>query len=77
MIELLRTNDPVLVSFAEALLRDAGLRFGVLDTHMSIVEGSLGILPRRLAVHEDDAVAARTLLVEAGIDVPPIGESRG
>ncbi|MGD1935298.1 MAG: DUF2007 domain-containing protein [Candidatus Phaeomarinobacter sp.] len=77
MIELLRTNDPVLVSFAEALLRDAGLRFDVLDVHMSIVEGSLGILPRRLAVHEDDASAARTLLVDAGIDVPPVGESRG
>lgn len=77
MIELLRTNDPVLVSFAQALLRDAGLRFDVLDVHMSIVEGSLGILPRRLAVHEDDASAARTLLVDAGIDVPPVGESRG
>ncbi len=77
MIELLRTNDPVLVSFAQALLRDAGLRFDVLDVHMSIVEGSLGILPRRLAVHEDDAAAARTLLVDAGIDVPPVGESRG
>jgi len=77
MIELLRTNDPVLVSFAQALLRDAGLRFDVLDVHMSIVEGSLGILPRRLAVHQDDAAAARTLLVDAGIDVPPVGESRG
>ena len=77
MIELLRTNDPVLVSFAQALLRDAGLRFDVLDVHMSIVEGSLGILPRRLAVHEDDAAVARTLLVDAGIDVPPVGESRG
>ena len=77
MIELLRTNDPVLVSFAQALLRDAGLRFDVLDVHMCIVEGSLGILPRRLAVHEDDASAARTLLVDAGIDVPPVGESRG
>ncbi|MEO0960786.1 MAG: DUF2007 domain-containing protein [Pseudomonadota bacterium] len=76
MIELLRTNDPVLVSFAEALMRDAGLRFSVLDVHMSIIEGSLGILPRRLAVHEDDVAAARTLLVDAGIDVPPVGESR-
>lgn len=58
-------------------MRDAGLRFSVLDVHMSIIEGSLGILPRRLAVHEDDAAAARTLLVDAGIDVPPVGESRG
>lgn len=77
MIELLRTNDAVAVSFAEALLRDAGIAFQVLDRHMSIMEGSLGILPRRIAVDESDAAAARMLLVQAGIDVPPLGESRG
>lgn len=77
MIELLRTNDAVTVSFAEALLRDAGIPFQVLDRHMSIMEGSLGILPRRIAVAETDAAAARALLVAAGIDVPPVGESRG
>lgn len=77
MIELLRTNDPVTVSFAEALLKDAGIAYQLLDLHMSIVEGSLGVLPRRLAVRDDQAAQARTLLVEAGIDVPPVGESRG
>lgn len=77
MIELLRTNDAVAVSFAEALLKDAGIAYEVLDKHMSVVEGSLGILPRRIAVDEADAEAARTLLMDAGIDVPPVGESKG
>lgn len=77
MIELLRTNDPVLVSFAEALLKDSGITYQVLDLHMSVVEGSLGVLPRRLAVRDEEADRARTLLVDAGIDVPPVGESRG
>ncbi|MEQ8747168.1 DUF2007 domain-containing protein [Pyruvatibacter sp.] len=76
MIELLRTNNQVMVSFAEALLKDAGIPYDVLDQHMSVLEGSIGVLPRRLAVHDEDAVAARRLLIDAGIDVPPIGESR-
>jgi len=77
MIELLRTTNPVTVSFAEALLKEAGIAYQVLDTHMSILEGSLGVLPRRLAVRREDASSARLLLVEAGIDVPPVGQSRG
>lgn len=67
MIEVLRTNDPVLLSFAEALLRDARIEAVVLDTHMSVVEGSLGILPRRLMVRRDDALRARDLLAAAEI----------
>lgn len=67
MIELLRTNDPVVISFAESLLRDAGIEFFVADRNMSIVEGSLGILPRRLLVHENHIEEARTLLADAGI----------
>lgn len=67
MIEVLRTNDPVLLSFAEALLRDARIEAVVLDTHMSVVEGSLGILPRRIVVRRDDAARALDLLAAAGI----------
>lgn len=67
MIELMRTNDPVLISFVEALLRDAGLEHFVADQNMSIIEGSLGILPRRVMISEDDAAEARRLLVDAGI----------
>lgn len=67
MIELLRTNDPVLISFVEALLRDAGLDHFVADQNMSIVEGSLGILPRRIMVSEADIEQARRLITDAGI----------
>ncbi len=67
MIELLRTNDAVLISFVEALLRDAELNFFVADGNMSVVEGSLGILPRRVMVSDDDIEAARRLLADAGI----------
>ncbi len=50
MIELLRTNDLVLISFVETLLTQAGVAFFVADQHMSAVEGSLGFLPRRIMV---------------------------
>jgi hypothetical protein len=66
MIELLRTNDIVLISVIEALLRDAGVFFFVADQNMSVLEGSAGFLPRRFCVPEDQAEQARTLLVEAG-----------
>jgi hypothetical protein len=65
--ELVRTNDVVLVSAIGALLDGANIHHLVLDQNMSIIEGSLGILPRRILVHEDDVPAARELLVEAGL----------
>lgn len=67
MIELMRTNDPVLISFVEALLRDAGFSFFVADQNMSIVEGSIGILQRRILVADDEIEGARALLTDAGI----------
>lgn len=67
MIELIRTNDPVLISFVEALLRDAGLGFFVADQNMSVIEGSIGVLPRRVMVSEEDVASARRLLQDAGI----------
>lgn len=68
MEELLRTNDLVLISFVEALLSDAGIGHLVLDQHMSMVEGSLGVLPRRMLVEEGRADEARQLLRDAGVD---------
>ena len=56
--ELVRTNDMVLVSAIGALLDGANIHHLVLDQNMSIIEGSLGILPRRILVHEDDAQEA-------------------
>lgn len=67
MIELVRTNDPVLISFIEALLRDAGIVFFVADQNMSVAEGSLGILARRVMVDGEKLEEARKLLAEAGI----------
>lgn len=67
MIELMRTNDPVLISFVEALLRDADIAHFVADQNMSILEGSLGVLPLRVMVDDEDAEAARRILVDAGI----------
>lgn len=67
MIELVRTNDPVVISFIEALMRDAGIGFFVADQNMSIIEGSLGVLPRRVMIDADDAEEARRILQDAGI----------
>ena len=52
MRELIRTNDMVLVSAVVALLDGAGIRHMVLDQNMSVLEGSLGVLPRRILVAE-------------------------
>jgi len=65
MKELFRTNDAVRLSWAEALLAAAGIAAVVLDTHTSIIEGSIGAIPRRLMVSEEDHARARTLLAAA------------
>jgi hypothetical protein len=65
--ELFRSNDAVLISFVGALLNDAGIGFWIADQNMSVVEGSLGILPRRLMVDGDDFGAARRLLTDADL----------
>ncbi|TIX76156.1 MAG: DUF2007 domain-containing protein, partial [Mesorhizobium sp.] len=50
MIELIRTNDAVIISFVESLMRDAGIGCFVADQNMSVLDGSIGILPRRILV---------------------------
>ena len=67
MKELIRTNDAVIISFVEALLRDAGIAHFVADQNMSVLDGSLGILPRRIMVDADEIARARTILADAGI----------
>ena len=61
------TNDPVRLSFVASLLRDAGIDSMVLDGHTSAVEGSIGAIPRRLAVAISDEAQARRVLQEAGL----------
>jgi hypothetical protein len=65
--ELVRTNDAVLVTAIEALLNGAGIGHVVLDQNMSVLEGSLGILPRRILVADDDVRAARQVMTDAGL----------
>jgi hypothetical protein len=67
MREIVRTNDAVLISAIEALLQGASIPHLVLDQNMSVLEGSIGMLPRRIMVADDHAVAARRLLVDAGL----------
>jgi hypothetical protein len=65
--EIIRTNDAVLVSAVTALLDGAGIAHMVADQNMSVLEGSIGILPRRILVADDEADQARRLLIEAGL----------
>jgi len=69
MKELLRTNDPVRLSFLQASLRDCGIESLVLDHHTSLVQGSIGAIPRRLMVTERDYHRARSVLTAAGEEV--------
>ncbi|MEJ0017260.1 MAG: DUF2007 domain-containing protein [Acetobacteraceae bacterium] len=63
---LATSNDPVRLSFLTALLADAGISAILLDAHASAMEGSIGAIPRRLAVATEDEARARLVLREAG-----------
>jgi len=65
MIELVRTNDPVLISWLQAHLAGAGIEVLVLDEHMSILDGSVQAIPRRIMVAEEDQREAKAILAEA------------
>ena len=66
MKELLRTNDVVKISWLQALLADAGIKTIVLDVHTSVIEGSIGAIPRRIAVIDRDYTRACRVLRDAG-----------
>ncbi|HEY6830984.1 MAG TPA: DUF2007 domain-containing protein [Pseudolabrys sp.] len=67
MREIVRTNDAVLVSAIGALLDGAQIHYMVLDQNMSVLEGSLGVLPRRILVADGEELQARRLLQDAGL----------
>jgi len=67
MQELLRSSDPTVIAFASALLQGEDIAVFEIDVHMSILEGSLGILPRRLMVADDDLLRARIVLSDNDI----------
>jgi len=64
--EIVRTNDAVLISAVEALLNGADIAHMVVDQNMSVLEGSIGIFPRRILVADDEVQVARRLLEDAG-----------
>jgi hypothetical protein len=68
---VLKTNNPVQLNFAEALLKDAGIQSFRLDEQASSTDGSLGILPRRLMVADEDFGQAETILKEGLADEAP------
>ena len=74
MQNILRTNDPVLLSFVAALLSEAGIGHHVADTHISVLEGSIGAFPRRVMVADDAVAEARRLLRDAGLAAELIPE---
>jgi len=67
LVEILRTNDLVLISVIGSLLGAEGIAFFVADQHMAAVEGSLGFLPRRILVEAREEGRARRLIAQAGL----------
>jgi len=70
MKELMRSTDPTVIAFATALLSGEDIEVFVMDVHMSVLEGSIGILPRRMMVRSDDYTAAERTLRDNDI---PLG----
>jgi Putative prokaryotic signal transducing protein len=69
--EILKSNNPVELNFIQAVLADAGIECFMLDEHMSILDGSMVILPRRLMVADEDESRARALMRDALASPPP------
>lgn len=69
MKELLRTNDPTIIAFAEALLEGEDIKPFLMDVHMSVLEGSIGVLPRRMMVRDQDYFRAAATLRDNNLPV--------
>lgn len=69
MIELVRTNDVVAISLIESLLKEDGIEHMVLDQFTSVLEGSIGAIPRRIMVIAEKEQKARRLLRDAGLEM--------
>ncbi|MGR3804330.1 putative signal transducing protein [Marinibacterium profundimaris] len=68
MKELLRTTDPTIMAFASALLAGEDIECFQIDVNMSVLEGGIGVFPRRLMVREEEYEAALTVITDNGID---------
>ena len=69
MLEIMRSTDPTEIAFASALLSGEDIEVFEMDVHMSVLEGSIGILPRRLLVRQGDAHRARAVLRDNALPV--------
>ena len=67
MVEIIRTNDLVVIGFVQSLLEHADIPVLVADGHISVLEGSIGAFPRRMLVPDDYAAQARRLIADAGL----------
>ena len=67
MVEILRTNDLILITVIESILKAERIAYFIADQHMAAVEGSLGFLPRRILVDSEEKERARRLIAEAGL----------
>ena len=67
MIAILKTVNPATLNFAQAVLKEADIPFFLMDQNVSLIEGSIGIIPRRLMVVDEDAPDARQALQAAGL----------
>jgi Putative prokaryotic signal transducing protein len=67
LVEILRTNDLILISVIESILNEERVAYFVADQNMAAAEGSLGFLPRRILVDARQEVRARRLIAEAGL----------
>jgi hypothetical protein len=67
MKELIRTNNPALLTFVDALLKEAGLSYYIADQNISVMDGSIGAFPRRVLIDAGDEVAARRILSDADL----------
>lgn len=67
MQTIFTTNDLSEIAFIKALLTGADINFHIADENMSFLEGSIGIIPRRIMVHEDDAEQALNVLIDNGL----------
>lgn len=70
MQELMRTNDITLTALVRSILDDAGIPTFELDVNMSVLEGSIGIMPRRMMVADRDLDRARKIMEECEIELP-------
>lgn len=68
MIAIIKTNNTVTLSYAQSVLNDHDIGSFIADTHASILDGSIGAIPRRLMVLGEDVIEAKEILAKAGLE---------